>query len=129
MLGVYLWEAARKPWKWGEHDCCAFVAAWVRLNGHADPMAFIRGSYDSERSALRRIAEGGGLVPLWARGMADAGLKECADLRAGDAGIIPTIESDGTREVAAIFTGERWAALAHRGLVCEPATPLRAWRV
>jgi len=111
------------------------------MNDHDDPMAFIRGQYDSEMSALRRINKGGGLVSLWARGMADAivpdhtnvehegGLTIIPDIKPGDVGVIRRATVCGTDEAAAIWSGERWVSLGVRGIEAGPAVVLRCWRV
>jgi hypothetical protein len=91
-------------------------------------MAFIRGRYDSERSALLRISRGGGLVLLWQRGMGEAGIPEAVGLHAGDVGVIERETAEGPDEVAAIFSGERWVSLALHGIEAAPATALAAWR-
>lgn len=131
-LGEYIRASASLPWNWGGEggqDCCTFMAGWVIERGHSDPMAFIRARYDSELSALRRIEEGGGLIPLWKRGMGDAGVTETTDIAGGDVGIIRIQTEDRLDEACAIFTGVRWVARWTSGIVALPATPLIAWRV
>lgn len=128
-LGAYLAWAASRPLVWGSEDCCCFLAAWAMLCGKRDPMGFIRGTYDTELSALRRIKEGGGLMSLWSRGMREAGVFVTEHPQAGDGGIIPTVEPHAP-EVAAICLGEgRWAAKGARGLIIEPAPHLIAWNL
>jgi hypothetical protein len=128
MLGDYIAAALSRPWVWGQVDCCTFVAGWVIHRGHGDPMAFIRGAYDSEMGALRQIAAGGGLVPLWTRGMIEAGVPEADDARVGDVGIIARPTQCSTDQAAAIFAGERWISLGVRGIQSGPADVLALWR-
>lgn len=85
--------------------------------------------YDSERSALRRITEAGGLVPLWSAGMSLLFIPEADEPHAGDVGVIRRATVCGTDEAAAIYTGERWASLGLRGLDVGSAHALRVWRV
>lgn len=92
-------------------------------------MAAIGMAYDSERAALRRIVEGGGLVALWTGAMVLLSVPEVDQPRLGDVGIIACDTDNDSREVAAIFTGERWVALGLRGLDFSPVPHLRAWRV
>jgi hypothetical protein len=92
-------------------------------------MAFIRGSYGTERGALRHIRVGGGLADLWSRGMLDAGIAETGYVQDGDVGIIVRPTECGTDEACAIRSGERWVSLGVRGLVAGPAETVRAWRV
>jgi hypothetical protein len=91
-------------------------------------MAFIRGTYDSQLSAIRRITEGGGLIPLWERGMADAGLGTTAEFDEGDVGVLSLETEEGLGQVCALFTGDRWVARWTSGIVAVPAQPLIAWR-
>lgn len=92
-------------------------------------MAAIGMAYDSERSAMRRIAEGGGLAALWTGAMALLGLPEVNEPQPGDVGVIACGTDTDSREVAAIYTGERWVALGLRGLDFSPAVCVKAWRV
>jgi hypothetical protein len=134
-LGEYLREAAAKPWEWGVHDCCRFVAEWVVLCGRPDPMAIVwsdpERSYDSEFGALRTIAAGDGLEALWTEGMSYVGvamLDRGAAPVAGDVGIVVRATECGTDEAAGIYSGERWVTLGLRGIVSSPAEIVKAWR-
>jgi len=129
-IGEYL-SQDRPAWDWVTLDCCRWVDSWVVLQGHASPMAGIGVEYDSERSALRRIAEGGGLAALWSAGMSAVGIEpaELGQLRPGDVAVIQRATSCGTNEAAAIWTGERWATLGLRGLDFGPAETLAVWHV
>lgn len=127
-LAAYMAEIEARPWSWGSHDCCTFVAGWVMARGNPDPMEFIRDRYDSERSALRRIREGGGLERLWLRGMIEAGVPEADEPRAGDVGVIRAATVDGVNEACGVYTGDRWLTLGLRGIECGPAEPIMVWR-
>lgn len=130
-LAHYLAEAARMPWGWGgpgRVDCCTYAAGWVMRCGYPDPMAFIRGTYNSERSALRCIRRGGGLVPLWTRGMIDAQVPEADQARIGDVGILRLPTEDGGDECVGLFAGRRWVCRLYRGIVSLPADSLAVWR-
>jgi len=119
----------RPPFDYRQSDCCRWLDAWVQARGHASPMAAIGMAYDSERSALRRIREGGGLVALWSKAMGLIGVPEAATPVCGNIGIIACGTDAGEHEVAAIYTGERWVALGQQGLDFSPAQHLRAWGV
>lgn len=55
-------EVMGRPWKWGENDCCtAACDVFHQLYG-VDPMAEFRGTYETEREALRLIRSQGGFV-------------------------------------------------------------------
>lgn len=127
-LGDFL-ALPRPPWDWQAHDCSRWVDRWVRARGHGSPMVALGIRYDSEIGALRRIAEGGGLVQLWSAGMAMLFLPEADCPRAGDVGVIQHATDCGSNEAVAICAGERWASLTLRGLDFSPAIPLRSWRV
>jgi hypothetical protein len=131
MLGEYLQGAMRETWGWGGRpgiDCCKLGARWVVACGHPDPMAFLHPLYDSERSALLTIRRGGGLVPLWTHGMADAGVPEVDDPSAGVVGVLEVPTEDQIDQAVGIFTGERWAVRQQAGMHFGPAEPLRMWR-
>lgn len=127
-LGLYLQAAIVRPWAWGEWDCCRFAAEWCIALGRVDPMNFMRPWYTTEIGALRTIREGGGLIALWSHGMADIGAPEVDRPEAGDIGVVEALTESGAEQVCAIFTGERWAMLGIRGLVCGPAETMKAWR-
>lgn len=78
--------------------------------------------------ALRRVKEGGGLVPLWQRGMRDAGVPETDDPRLGDVGVLDIPTEEGESEVCAIRSAERWVCLTKGGIVAFPAPHIIAWR-
>lgn len=129
-LGEYL-SRPLPDWDWVDLDCCRWVDGWIQARGHASPMAAIGVQYDSERSAMRRIAEGGGLAPLWVNGMKAVGLPIVAwdQVAAGDVGVIERETACGFNQAAGIWTGERWATLGLRGYDFGPATTHVTWRV
>lgn len=128
-LAKYL-AASRPPWDWVAIDCCRWVDSWLQERGHPSPMAAIGMKYDSERSALRRILEGGGLTALWTRGMTAIGAEACEpdNAPAGSVGVIIRATHCGTNEAAAIWTGTRWVTLGLRGLEFGPAETTAVWR-
>lgn len=132
-LGEYLSWASDQPWGWGTNpglDCCKFAGKWAIARGLIDPMVLVwRNPYDSERSALRRIAEAGGLVPLWTAGMAHVGADQIHAPIPGAIGIIQRETVCGLNEASGIWTGQRWVTLGLRGFDFGPAEPLAMWRV
>lgn len=121
-LGDYLVAASRKKHVYGEWDCCTFPADWCIANGWPDPMADWRAGYVDASPA------DDGLLPLFAAGMADAGLPVIDEPGEGDVGVIAVFG----QEAGAIHTGRRWALVAPRGLAfisADPAIVVRAWRV
>ncbi len=51
--------AREKPFAWGMHDCVLFTADCIHSMTGTDPMADIRGSYDTEFGAARVLHEHG----------------------------------------------------------------------
>ena len=128
-LGEYLRLAGGRRWEWGAWDCCAFPAGWVMECGHPDPMALWRGRYASEAQAQGLIDEAGGLADLWAIGL--GALPEPDAPIAGDVAVCLVGSAGGLAENGGIFTGERWAFLGSRGLICSSVDPgriVRVWR-
>lgn len=126
-LGAYLAEARKRPWAWGEHDCCAFPARWVgaELPGYAS---------EAEAEALLHAA--GGLVPLF--DCAAEGVAEPVDTpEPGDVGVIELpAPSDVPAadlhlvELGAIWTGKRWVFVPGAGGIAGVSAPtvLKVWR-
>ena len=127
-LGEYL-KAPRPAWDFRSQDCCRWVARWIVSQGHADPMDFIGARYATRIGALRLIKRGGGLVALWSRGMAGAGMAETCEAKAGDVAVMSVPTEDGIGEACGIWTGDRWGMLHERGLVFGVGTPLKIWSV
>lgn len=60
-LAALVSRALSERFEWGRFDCCTFAAdAVVAVRGD-DPLAAVRGSYGSLRSAWRLLMERGGL--------------------------------------------------------------------
>lgn len=112
-LGAWLLEAGQRRREPGIWDCCTMPAQWAIDNGLADPMAAWRGTYGTDSEAHDLINVGGGLLALFERGLADAGLvRRQDDAQPGDIGILRILN----QEAGAIFTGKRWCVVAERGL-------------
>lgn len=128
MLGDYL-KAPRPAWDWSTHDCCRWVARWVVINGHPDPMDHIGYRYSTRTGALRVIRRGGGLVALWSKGMAGSGLAAVTAPHSGAVAVLAVPTDDDHGEACGIWTGERWCMLHERGLVFGVGAPVRIWNV
>lgn len=126
-LGEYL-AAPRPPWDWVSLDCCRWIDGWVVARGRDSAIRALDLRYNTERSALRTIVRGGGLVALWTAGMARIGVLEVDIPAAGDVAVIERSTVCGLDQAMAIFTGERWASLGLRGIEVGPADALRVWR-
>lgn len=112
-----------RPWQWGAADCCtAACDVFIALHG-IDPMARLRGRYDSRMGALRMIAAQGGWHRM-AGGLArDAGL---VDGNGGE-GEIGLIVSDGNLCLG-VSTGAVWIGKSLNGFSSVPNC-VRSWRV
>ncbi|MCG6111332.1 MAG: hypothetical protein MEQ74_03975 [Paracoccus sp.] len=115
----YLTAGTALPWVWGESDCTIWVADWCVLHFGFDPAASFRGKYRDSDGAARLTASG--LAATIAPHMAPLRVTD-PPLR-GDVGII---DIRGC-EVAAIWTGRRWAFRTPRGLGECPARALISW--
>ena len=127
-VGEYL-AAPRPAWDWRAHDCCRWMARWVVECGHPNPMDFIGAGYSTEIGALRLIRRGGGLVPLWDKGMDGAGVPRAGEPLTGDVAVLSNPTDDGIGEACGIWSGMRWVSLHKRGLMAGVGAPLAIWRV
>lgn len=107
-----VWRAQRAvPFAWGSADCLCFAAACAEPILGRDPIAHLRGRYDSETGAKRLMVENG-----W-RGMGDVAASifpeiPVAQAHVGDWALI--VNPDGT-EVIGVVAGERIAAKTQSG--------------
>lgn len=115
----YLTAGASLPWIDGQTDCTMWVADWCVLHFGFDPAANFRGTYHDSAGAAR----------LTASGLAATIAPHMAPLRATDAplrGDVGIIDIRG-QQVAAIWTGTRWAFRTVRGLGEVPARAIISW--
>lgn len=117
------------PW-----NCSTLPADWAVARGHPDFAAEWRDIVDAtECEATPRAA--GGLLTLWERGIGDGlpfvraggGVPSFMWLEAGDIAVVAALGL----EAGAIWTGERWAVRAARGLHFidwRSVSVLKAWR-
>lgn len=126
-LGEFLRTGAVRARQPGEWDCCAFPCAWALECGYPDPMRAWRGTYSTESDGERIARESGGLVPLFERGMGEAGVPPAAaPWQAGDIAVISILG----REAGAVFSGQRWGFVGIRGLaftLLDDRCVLQAW--
>lgn len=121
-LGDYLTLCGKHRWQWGVYDCCTFPADWLMLCRGVDPMEPWRGLYHDEAGCIDILAEAGGLVPLWTRGL---GEQSAEAARPGDVAVVGL----WGHEAGAIWTGQRWAVRAPRGLSLTDTVEVKAvWR-
>jgi hypothetical protein len=109
-LAEYLRSMRDRRWKPGTLDCGVFMADWVRERMGVDPIADVRGTYDSERQFLRILRREGGFETSCAARLAAVGWKETKNPKAGDVIIVmaPYAERRGKtqrRPTGGLFVG------------------------
>lgn len=121
-LAALIVERMAVTFAWGVHDCALWAADAIQAQLGADPAQPLRGTYRTQRQALRVMAPLGGL-----RGVATAvlgrPLAQPLAARAGDVGLVRW-------GALAVCTGETWMAPARHGLGHLPLEDVDcAWRV
>jgi hypothetical protein len=99
-LAEYLRSMRDRRWKPGTLDCGVFMADWVRERMGVDPIADVRGTYDSERQFLRILRREGGFEASCAARLKAAGWQETKNPTAGDVIVVmaPYAERRGKKQ-------------------------------
>ncbi|MCM7775023.1 hypothetical protein M8S83_23290 [Enterobacter asburiae] len=115
--------AEKRPFLWGEHDCCLFAADCAEAMTGDNFADGWRGTYDSETGAKKALLRSGGsLEKVLAKYLDEVPVKMA---QRGD---IAVVENAGTRCAGVIYGGAVWVP-GETGLVCLRIKPLSAWRV
>lgn len=115
--------AEKRPFLWGEHDCCLFAADCAEAMTGDNFADGWRGTYGSETGAKKALLRGGGsLEKVLAKYLDEVPVKMA---QRGD---IAVVENAGTRCAGVIYGGAVWVP-GEEGLVCLRIKPLSAWRV
>lgn len=115
--------AEKRPFLWGEHDCCLFAADCAEAMTGENFANGWRGTYDSETGAKKALLRGGGsLENVLAKYLDEVSVKMA---QRGD---IAVVENAGTRCAGVIYGGAVWVP-GETGLVCLRVKPLSTWRV
>lgn len=115
--------AEKRPFLWGEHDCCLFAADCAEAMTGDNFADGWRGTYDSETGAKKALLRGGGsLENVLAKYLDEVPVKM---VQRGD---IAIVENAGTRCAGVIYGGAVWVP-GETGLVCLRIKPLSTWRV
>lgn len=127
-LSAFLAENGALPWAWGSVDCCMVLSDWAQANGHGDPLAQYRGTYDDETACLAIVVGRGGVLPIVSDGCARVGLVP-TDVRAP--GVIAVIGSlrTPTRQWGALWGGSGWLVRGPDGFASMTAPTLGMWSV
>ncbi|HID3971108.1 TPA: DUF6950 family protein [Enterobacter cloacae] len=114
--------AEKRPFLWGEHDCCLFAADCAEAMTGENFADGWRGTYDSETGAKKALLRGGGsLEKVLAKYLDEVPVKMA---QRGD---IAVVENAGTRCAGVIYGGAVWVP-GEAGLVCLRVKPMSTWR-
>lgn len=131
-LDDYLEAVMAEPWVWGRMDCCFFGGEWVAQATGRDPLARVRGRYDTALGAARLIAAAGGLVQLVDSVMAPCGFRRADAPEHGDIAVID-MPGHGDQAVArasvVIRSGPWWVGRTVDGIAGVQIAPQAVWRV
>lgn len=117
-------EVMDRPWKWGEADCCTSACdVFARITG-IDPMARLRGTYNTRVGAAAMIRAMGGFDAMVDRLAAEAGLTRGT----GDAGEIGIgVLPNGRRALTVSVARAAFVGKSPTGLAAVPEV-LRSYR-
>lgn len=120
-MGDLVAQRMAMPFTWGQFDCVMWAAdAVLAVTGH-DFAAGMRGTYSTEREALRLVQQHGGLQALVTDRLDPwhVALARCGDIGLMDADTRPTLVVNG---------GGHWLAATAQGLQSvDPARVTMAW--
>lgn len=115
--------AEKRPFSWGQHDCCLFAADCVEAMCGEDFAAEFRGNYNSEAGAKKALLRGGGsLERVLARFLDEV---NPSLIQRGD---VAVVENAGRRCAGVFYGGSVWVP-GDNGLVGLSGNLLSAWRV
>jgi len=115
--------AEKRPFLWGEHDCCLFAADCAEAMTGENFADGWRGTYDSETGAKKALLRGGGsLEKVLAKYL------DVVPVKMAQRGDIAIVENAGTRCAGVIYGGAVWVP-GETSLVCLRVKPLSTWRV
>ncbi|WP_320709613.1 DUF6950 family protein [Enterobacter asburiae] len=115
--------AEKRPFLWGEHDCCLFAADCAEAMTGDNFADGWRGTYDSETGAKKALLRGGGSLEKVLSKYLDE-----VPVKMAQRGDIAVVENAGTRCAGVIYGGAVWVP-GETGLVCLRIKPLSTWRV
>lgn len=134
-LAEYLESVSRRRWKYGDLDCCTFMADWLMANGLKDAMAGRRGTYSTLREYRSAMRSEGGILASCTRRFAEIGLRETDSPGAGCVALVLAPTKIGGRVFMAatgsICTSARMRALVAPdvGLAGAELKTIKAWQI
>jgi hypothetical protein len=114
--------AEKRPFLWGEHDCCLFAADCAGAMTGENFATGWRGTYDSETGAKALLRGGGSLKKVLAHYLDEVPVKFA---QRGD---IAIVENNGSQCAGVVYSGVVWVP-GSTGLVSLRVKPLSVWRV
>lgn len=115
--------AEKRPFSWGQHDCCLFAADCVEAMCGEDFAAEFRGNYNSETGAKKALLRGGGSLERVLARFLDEVYPSL--IQRGD---VAVVENSGRRCAGIFYAGSVWVP-GDNGLVGLRGNLLSAWRV
>jgi hypothetical protein len=122
-LGALVASRLDSPFVWGRNDCCLWAADAVQAVTGVDLAADLRGTYRSQRGALRTINRAGGLAALCDQRLGPEVRPTMAQV--GDVGLV----DEGAQGALVVNLGLHWMGYGAHGL--QPVMTdrvMRAWR-
>ena len=127
-LAKFIEGAQKRPFSWGEFDCCLFAADWVREMTGTDAAAELRGVYASEDDALELVRAYGGMTAMvdFLLSPYNVAMVPRELARRGDVCLVDSVHG----EALGVCCGERIACATYTGLVMAPMRLAHAaWRI
>lgn len=131
LLRLFLDEAQRAPFVWGDWDCMMTLARWVERLTDIDPATALRGRYRSDVGWRTLVERAGGLAAVLANSARRAGMESiAAELAVGDVALV-YLPRYGGALFGGIYCGEeRFVVKTADGLIgWRAAWEAPAWRV
>jgi hypothetical protein len=119
----YVGAAGGVPFEYGVADCLTFVAGAAIALGRPDPIAHIRGTYDTPLTAKRQTRALGGLAGVAASSATEIPAGEAS---AGDWALVRNW--DGTESLGLVIGATIWAKSKHGVAACSRARAERFYR-
>lgn len=125
-LRTFLRESAAQEFDWVSCNCGFWVCDWIRRAKGIDPVADIRGRFETATGFRRFVTKAGG-NETFSRGIAErSGLEKTLWPNTGDVGLVATGEG---ATMAIKVEGNKWACKTLQGIAIAPFEQITAWRL
>lgn len=112
------------PWEWGVADCCTSACDVFEALHGIDPMAELRGKYDSQLGAAKEIIKRGGFIKM-CESLAFQAKLEQGEGKAGEIGVARL--PDGNYALVIAIADNTWAGKTETGFVTVHEVE-RSWK-